>query len=424
MARARLMASAIKPDAWLGVAGRFPADNSNGPGTLQAQYGMGLASARTSVLNRNRADGWANGGGVSELQDGEYAHRDIEVPENASRLDLVLIWDEPPTDTIGQAVLNDLDLWLDRGGDCGSAACGEWSSVSRKDNVEWIILRNPSPGTYRAKILPRRILGVAPRAALAWTLIRGPATPQLRIEADKSILNGAGPHNLTLTLTADGYVAAGTRLHVACDAQDSSACEDMRISDFNRTREDGIANAPADIPWGSSVTLGEIAVGERQEVSFQVANAKGWQGPSARLYFTASAWNAEAGFASIGLRGSDDAVPAAAERPANDSFAAAALLEGRNGSLALDLRLATADPGEPAFSASAGRPAGSLWHVWTAPADGLARFDVQHGETLEDLAASKSTSFKASKLPDWSRWHPSSGGLPSLPTKARPTAFG
>ena len=399
LARARLMASAIKPDAWLGVAGRFPADNSNGPGTLQAQYGMGLASARTSVLNRNRADGWANGGGVSELQDGEYAHSDIEVPENASRLDLVLTWDEPPTDTIGQAVLNDLDLWLDRGGDCGSAACGEWSSVSRKDNVEWIILRNPSPGTYRAKILPRRIHGAAPRAALAWTLIRGPATPQLRIEAAQSSFNGVGPHDLTLTLTADGYVAAGTRLHVTCDAQDPSACEDMRISNFNRTREDGIVNAPADIPWGSSVALGEIAVGERQEVSFQVASRNGRQGPAVRLYFTASAWNAEAGFASIGLSGGDGmTVPAVAERPANDSFAAAALLEGRNGSLALDLRLATADLGEPVFSVSAGRPAGSLWHVWTAPADGLARFDVQHDETLEELGDIKIDIFQGDHI--------------------------
>ena len=399
LARARLMASAIKPDAWLGVAGRFPADNSNGPGTLQAQYGMGLASARTSVLNRNRADGWANGGGVSELRNGEYAHSDIEVQENTSRLDLVLTWDEPPTDTIGQAVLNDLDLWLDRGGDCGSAACGEWSSVSRKDNVEWIILRNPSPGTYRAKILPRRIHGAAPRAALAWTLIRGPATPQLRIEAAQSSFDGVGPHDLTLTLTADGYVAAGTRLHVACDAQDPSYCEDLGISNFNRTREDGIANAPADIPWGSSVVLGEIAVGERQEVSFQVASRSGRQGPAVRLYFTASAWNAEAGFASIGLSGDDGmAVPAIAERPANDSFAAAALLEGRNGSLALDLRLATADPGEPVFSVSAGRPAGSLWHVWTAPADGLARFDVQHDETLEELGDIKIDIFQGDRI--------------------------
>ena len=386
LTRARLMASAVKPDVWLDAPNRFPADNSMGPGSIQARYGLGKASARTSILNRNRADGWVSGGAVSEMSEGEYAHLDIEVPENASRLDLVLTWDEPPTDTIGQAVLNDLDLWLDLGGDCGSAACGERSSTSRKDNVEWIILRDPAPGTYRAKILPRRIHGAAPRAALAWTLIRGPATPQLRIEANKSDLNGGGPHDLTLTLTADGYVAAGTRLHFACDAEDLADCEDVRISSFNGSREDGITNAsaniladaPAEIPWGASVELGEIVVGESQEVSFQLAANK----PTPmRLYATASAWNAEPAFASIGMNGSDSATaPAAAEHPANDGFAAAAVLEGRNGTLALDLRLTTAEPGEPLFDAFAGRPAGSLWHVWTAPTDGLAQFGVQLAE--------------------------------------------
>ena len=379
LTRARLMASAIKPDVWLDGPSRFPANNSNGPGARQAQYGLGKVSARTSALDRNRADGWVSGGAVSDLQDGEYAYRDIEVPANASRLDLAMTWDEPPTDTIDQAVLNDLDLWLDRDGDCGSAACGEQSSTSRKDNVEWIILRNPSPGTYRAKILPRRIHGTAPRAALAWTLIRGPATPQLRIQADKSSLNGAGPHDLRLTLTADGYVAAGTQLHVACDAQDLSACSNVRMSNFSRVREDGIADAPADISWGTSVELGEIASGEPQEVSLQVANSGQ---ASVRLYFKASAWNAQAALASVGLSGSGGASPPAiAERPANDGFAAAALLEGNNGVLALDLRLATSEPGEPAFSAGGSRPAGALWHLWTAPADGLARFGVQHAET-------------------------------------------
>ena len=390
LTRARLMASAVKPDVWLDAPSRFPADNSEGPGSIQSRYGLGKASARTSALNRNQADGWVSGGAISEMSEGEYAHQDIEVPENASRLDLVLTWDEPPTDTIGQAVLNDLDLWLDRGGDCGSAACGERSSTSRKDNVEWIILRNPTPGTYRAKILPRRIHGAAPRAALSWTLIRGPATPQLSIQANKSSLNGAGPHDLTLTLTADGYVAAGTRLHFACDAQDLTDCEDVRLSNFNGSREDGITNAsaniladaPADIPWGASVELGEIGVGESQEVSFQLAAN---EPTPMRLYATASAWNAAPAFTSIGMNGSGgEAAPAAAAHPANDGFASAAVLEGRSGALALDLRLATAEPGEPPFSATAGRPVGSLWHVWTAPADGLAQFGVQHAEADED----------------------------------------
>ena len=77
LARARLMASAIRPDVWLDDAAAFPADNSNGPGTLQNQYGLGKASARTSVLDRDRPDGWRSGSAVSELEDGEYAWVDI-----------------------------------------------------------------------------------------------------------------------------------------------------------------------------------------------------------------------------------------------------------------------------------------------------------------------------------------------------------
>ena len=183
LARARLMASAIRPDAWLEAAAVFPATNTDGPGRLHAQYGLGKVSARTAVLNRDGTDGWSGGGAVSELRDGEYAYQDILVPEGASRLDLVMAWDEPPTDTIASAVLNDLDLWLDRDGDCGAVACGEHVSSSRVDNVEWIILRNPHPGVYRAKVAAHRIYTASPRAALAWTVIRGASTPNLSIDS-------------------------------------------------------------------------------------------------------------------------------------------------------------------------------------------------------------------------------------------------
>ena len=132
LTRAHLMASAIKPDAWLDAGGVFPADNSEGPGVLQAQFGLGKASARTSVLQRKRADGWENGAATSTLTGGSYGFQDIVVPEGASRLDLVLAWDEPPADTIGSTVLNDLDLWLDKDADCDTAACGEYASTSRR----------------------------------------------------------------------------------------------------------------------------------------------------------------------------------------------------------------------------------------------------------------------------------------------------
>ena len=157
LARARLMAGAIRPDAWLDAPGAFPSTNTGGPGSMQAQYGLGKVSARTSALSRDGSGGWIGGGAISELHQDEYSFQDFEVPAGTSRLDLVMTWDEPPADAIASTVLNDLDLWLDRDGDCEEAACGEQSSASRVDNVEWIILRNPEPGTYRAKVVARRV---------------------------------------------------------------------------------------------------------------------------------------------------------------------------------------------------------------------------------------------------------------------------
>ena len=378
LVRARLMASAIKPDAWLEADGRFPLSNSNGPGALQARYGLGKVSARTSVLNRDEPDGWVSGGAVSELRDGEYAHQEIVVPEGASRLDLVMVWDEPPTDTIAQAVLNDLDLYLDRDGDCGAGACGEYSSTSRKDNVEWIIVRNPPPGTYRAKVVSHRVYTAAPRAGLAWTVIRGASTPQLAINADRKSL--ADGDTLRLTLTTDTYVAAGTLLHMDCRTPDG-VCPSSTYR-ATATREDAVSR---DFDWSNrrSVELGEIAAGESQQIAVEVYLGSE---PSRHLHFTASAWNAKAASVSVDVLsddGADGSGAPPAEAAANAEFAAASVLKGGEGLRELDLLLAVPEPGEPVFEPGYGRPFGSVWYVWTAPADGLSRFGATRNADVD-----------------------------------------
>ncbi len=384
LTRARLMASAIKPDAWLDDPARFPANNANGPGSLQAQYGMGKVSAHTSILNRDQADGWISESAISELQDGEYAWHDIVVPEGASRLDLVLTWDEPPTDTIANAVLNDLDLWLDRGGDCGPGACGEYSSTSRRDNVEWVIVKNPAPGTWRVKALARRIYTVAPRAALAWTVIRGDATPTLGIEVDRTTI-GSRDDELTLTVTTDAYVAAGTRLHVDC-RQATGSCQLLGIESMSAVRQDGITRELNGITQGLdglSIVLGEIAAGESQQVKLQISADE-----SRRLYFTVSAWNALSAAASVWVSGSDGVDQAdvpVARPPDNASFADAMVLGGSDGSRDLDLLLAAVEPGEPESPGSPDRPENSVWYLWEAPRDGLTRFGVSQSSGIIDF---------------------------------------
>ena len=380
LARARLMAGAIRPDPWLDTPDGFPSTNTGGPGTLHSQYGLGKVSARTSILNRDGAGGWIGGGAVAELREGAYARQDIEVPVGASRLDLVMTWDEPPADTISSTVLNDLDLWLDRNGDCGEGACGEQVSASRVDNVEWIILKNPRPGTYRAKVVARRVYTAPPRAALAWTVIRGGSTPNLLVDTDRTLLVGEEEQELTVTVTADQYVAAGSRLHVDCrDAGETSGCEQIRIHSMDVSREDGVSvdlsdDVDSPIPLGSSIPLGEIATGETQEVSF-VISSQGASG-AIRLYFTASAWNAKGESVSVKVGSDGIGQPDTAQRPAHDAFAAAAVITGEQGSHRLDLLLATPEPGEPLFMPRDGRPAGSVWYRWTAPVNGPVRFEI------------------------------------------------
>ena len=368
LTRARLLASAIRVDAWLAVPDAFPANNSNGPGELQHRYGLGKASARTSVLMRNQPDGWTNGGSTATVAADEYSYRDINVRPGTSRLDVVLTWDEPPAEAIGSTVLNDFDLYLDHRRDCEAAACGEHVSRSRKDNVEWIFLKNPSPGRYRIKAVPHRVYTAPPRVALAWTAVRGASAPTLELEAELS----AGGDEVVVTVSADAYVAAGVRLLISCRDTDGD-CAGEATGQATITTEDG--EWPMAYDKGASLALGEVAVGERQQVRINIDTKL----PS-RIYFVATGWNANPGIASIAVDGEVGAAPAAAERPANDDLADATTLDGASGQQSLDLLLATPEPGEPAYTAQYGRASGSVWFRWQAVSDGAVHFGLQSGD--------------------------------------------
>lgn len=392
LTRATLMASAIRPDAWMEDPGAFALDNSNGPGPRQNIYGLGKASARTAVLDRNTMDGWRTGSAVAELVDGEYAYVDIDVPAGASRLDLVMTWDEPPADTLSNAVLNDLDVWLDRDGDCAGAECGEYASTSRIDNVEWIIVRDPPPGTYRAKVAAREVYTAPPRAALAWTVIRGPSTPELRVDADPVALGADTVREVRLSVSVDGYVASGTQLRIDCRGEDRSIeCDGVGVESVAVKRE-GETWRELEIPesldgrdghespfFGAWFALGEIAVGEPRDLKLRVRTGAG----PARLRLAADAWNASPAVALV------DIGAGIAEAPvgANDDFDDAEKIEGAEGSAELDLWAATPESGEPELAASpfARRPVSSVWYVWTAPESGVFHFGVRRptGELSE-----------------------------------------
>ena len=379
--RARLMASAIKPDAFLGDAAAFPLDNTNGPGTFNNVYGLGKVSARTAVLSRDAEDGWTGGSTAFDMDAGNDAFVDILVPEGSSRLDVVLSWDEPPAETIAHPVLHDLDLWVDRWASCGDIdACGQYTSRSRIDNVEWVVIPDPPAGVYRLKVVPRRIHGLAPRAGLAWTVIRGESEPALAIAADTDAIRVAPDQafDIEATLTTDSYVAAGANLRVTCRAEaGSNACDGVAYErdESGIDREDGLGRTLA--RDGAAIVVGEIGPDEMQTVSLRFSGAA--QG-AFRLDLSVSAWNAESASIPVEVVVGDPESdpPAGGALPPNDDFARAAPLVGASGETTFDLAAATPEPGEPPFPFPTGHPSRepSLWYTWTAPESGPVRFAV------------------------------------------------
>ncbi|MDE0193897.1 MAG: FG-GAP-like repeat-containing protein [Gammaproteobacteria bacterium] len=360
LARAHLMASAVKPDAWLDAEDAFPSDNTNGPGALHARYGLGKVSGTTSVFDRPGDDGWESGGwhGI-ELDAGETSEQVIDVPPDASRLDVVLTWDEPSADVIANTVLNDLDLWLEPPFPASSDA--HIGSQSRRDNVEWVIVRSPRAGNWRVRVEAERVHGEKPRAALAYTIIRGPATPQLSIAADRDTLGTGG--DMELTVSTDGYVAAGTRLVVDCRGPDDGLCH---VEGTYEEVPDDPHSAPRTFAVGRAIALGEIRAGEPRTLRFRFGDLSS---VNHRFLFTATGWNAGGDSAVVFSEMADVEFVT----PANDDFVMATELEGP---VEGDLLAATTEPAEPAFEDGTERPAASVWYRWTAKADGAAHFSL------------------------------------------------
>ena len=394
LARARLMAGAVRPDAFLGGPGQLPRDNSGGPGAFQNLYGMGLVSARTSILARDEPGGWTIGSASARPDSDSYEYIDIEVPEGAGRLDVVLTWDEQPADTLTRAVLNNLDLWADQGADCGGDACGEHSSRSGVDNVEWLFISDPAPGIHRIKVVPVEVYGESSTAAVAWKILRGTATPELAL-AVRDISPDAGSEHLILEVSVDAshYVASGTSIHISCVDAGDSRCRQL-VNAYRRTlirvhREDGLYRSEHGL--GKSVydpiMIGEVSAGTpgRVELSFLREGVPA----GSLIHITASSWNAGAAGQGVALGAgeTEDAggPEAPSNAPGNDSFANSTPIAGTEGESRLghDLARASREPGEPMVAANSR----TLWYAWRAPASGLFRFKLEDTDSRNFVEA-------------------------------------
>ncbi len=199
-------------------------------------YGLGKINIfRTHWCAPDWKSGWRYG---SLPSDKSWGYFDLTIPSGTDRLVLVLTWVEPPAPLYDEhAVLNDLDLYLDRAPFSGDGNSGEWQSISGCDNVEYIIVENPAADTYRVKVRAFDITtGDSQEYAVGYSIIKGDPTPTISMDTYSSdtYVKPDEVFRVSTDVTASDYIASGVAAKLMGNLPAGVTIESMRI-----TREDG-----------------------------------------------------------------------------------------------------------------------------------------------------------------------------------------
>ena len=251
--RAHLMASTLlhnDDDYWIGNT-----------------YGMGRLSSYLAHWAHDGSNGWSTHWSSTDIDMFQYKYMDVTVPSGTDRLVVVLTWDEPAASSgAADAVDYNLDLYIDRGADCGSGNCGEYSSTSTIDNVEYRIIDNPPSGTYRLKVYPT----VAPSFlsspsslpyGMAAVVIQGDPSPDISFTGWASTSTPCKGNTFTITTSVynPSFIASGVHLEM------TGMSSGLTLTGVSTTREDGVS---MNFGTASQLTLGNIRAGDSRWVTW------------------------------------------------------------------------------------------------------------------------------------------------------------
>jgi len=229
-----------------------PANNNSGG---RNTYGSGRVSSYIAHWARSNSNGWNTHWSTRTITNNTWGYRDITVPSGTNRLVVVMTWDEPAASSgASDAVDYDLDLWVDRGADCtpdSRGQCGEWASQSWDDNVEYLIINNPSAGTYRLKIINWDAPRSGVPAAVVAAVIRGDPTPYMSLTATADTTTPSVGSN-------PAYIASGVYL------ERTNLPAGLSFESVTTTREDG---ANMDFTT-SNLSLGNIVQGDSRSATW------------------------------------------------------------------------------------------------------------------------------------------------------------
>lgn len=233
---------------------------------IGSTYGHGKIDSYSTHWLRNNENGWTAGNFHGEVDEDRYVFSDIQVPNDANMLGIVLTWVEPAASANDDhAVINNLDLWVDRGANEDQCQEGEYSSRTDYDNKEYFYMDNPPGGTYRIKVCPIQIDGdLSPQEfAVSYKIIRGDVTPNTEVSVSVSddSLYVDQEFTLTATVNPNSYVASGVYTEI-------NMSNGIEILSMNTTREDGI-NMEYD-GNRDNLNLGNIHEGDTRSITWKL----------------------------------------------------------------------------------------------------------------------------------------------------------
>ncbi len=255
LARAWAMATAVtwQDTSSIWVGGPLPSNHLNTLGmgrisSLKAHWGGG-----TNPWYRN----WASDSLASETDT-----FDLTVSPGASRLVVVLTWDDPQAAPgANPARVSDIDLFLDLEPWSPQGNVAEYWSNSALQTVEHIVLDNPPPGNYRVKVYPYWNPQPVRWGAMAVQIL-GDTTPGGTLTSSVSASFVRPNDTVTVSVAASSDATLATNVFLGQDAHDG-----MTLLGTETTLKDGQVLTNRHTPEGH-YTFGDIIAGDYRSMSY------------------------------------------------------------------------------------------------------------------------------------------------------------